>query len=293
MAKNKMKKISVIIPTYNSYKTCLEAISSLQKQTVKPFEIIIINNASTDQTKEAIQSKFPTVRLINLRENTGVTGGRNKGIKEAKGDYLLLFDHDMVADKKMIEELIKVMKLRKNIGIVTPKIYYFERKDIIWSAGTDVNLFSGQTLFRGGKDTGQFEKIEEVAVAPSILLIKKEVVKKIGYFDPVYFATYEDTDFCFRAKKYGLLTYYSPNAVAYHKIPFEDKLSKKRLTDRAYLVARNRIIFMKRFSKYFLFFLFFIPVYFVYYTMLAIQVRNILTTKNYLRGVFDGLFRFS
>ena len=84
----------------------------------------------------------------------------------------------MVADKGMLEELVKVSESDNEVGIVTPKIYYSDDKDRIWSAGTGMNLWTGQVLFRGGKDMGQFDVSEEVQVAPAAMLVKRKVLDK-------------------------------------------------------------------------------------------------------------------
>ncbi|HSW87870.1 MAG TPA: glycosyltransferase family 2 protein, partial [Candidatus Saccharimonadales bacterium] len=265
-----------------------QSITTLQQQTVKPFEIIIVNNASTDDTAIMVKKNFPQIRLINLSSNTGVTGGRNKGLEVSKGDYVLFFDHDMDAEPDMLEEILQVAESDDSIGIVTPKIYFWDDKQIIWSAGTDINLWTGQVLFHGGKDHGQFSSDKEVAIAPAVLLVKREVLDKIGGFDDIYFATYEDTDFCFKAKKAGYITYYAAKAQAYHRIPYDDTLAMKRLLDRTYWVARNRIIFMKRFGKSFPVFLCFLPAYGLYYILLAVKFHKINAIKNYITGTFAG-----
>lgn len=285
-----MRKVSVIIPTFNSYHTLKDAIISLENQTYKPLEIIIIDNASQDGTSIQTKKDFPHVKLITMKKNTGVTGGRNEGTKHlsVKSDTVMFFDHDMVADKNMIKELIETLLSKKDIGIVTPKIYYWDKKNIIWAAGTDVNLTTGQTLFRGGNDIGQYEKIEEVSVAPAVLLVDRVLIKKHLKFDDIYFATYEDTDYCFSAKKMGYRTFYTPLAIAYHKIPYDHDDANLRLLSRAYFVARNRIIFMKRFGNNLIIFALFIPVYFAYYSLLSLRYHRLKPILSYLRGVGEG-----
>src|SRR3989344_9651482 len=126
-----LPKVSVIIPTLNSWISLKPCLTSLYNQSLKPFEIIVVDNGSSDETVENVKRKFPRAKLISLKINTGVTGGRNAGIEKAnkKTDYLLFFDHDMQADRKMLEKLIVVSKSNSSCGIVTPKIYYFEDKE--------------------------------------------------------------------------------------------------------------------------------------------------------------------
>ncbi len=286
-------KISVVIPTHNSWSTLKDCIESIQSQLLKPSEILVIDNASTDNTAKNVRKHFPSVKLVHLYKNTGVTGGRNKGIEKANksSDYVCFFDHDMVADKNMLEKLFEVAKKRKEVGIVTPKIYYWLNKDRIWSAGTSINLLTGQVLFRGGKDRGQYDSTEEVQIAPATMLVKQSVMRKIGGFDEKYYATYEDSDFCLRAKKAGYDTYYAPEAVAWHKISPDSSDERKRLLKRSYYVARNRIYFMEDHARYFWIFLFLSPVYFAYHLKLVFLERNASGLKSYMRGFMDGIRR--
>jgi len=289
---HKTFKISVVIPTYNSWYTLKKTISSIEKQTFGASEIIIVDNCSIDGTSEKVRKYFPAVKLIKMKKNTGVSGGRNEGIKFAdkKSDYLFFFDHDMYADPEMLEGLMKVAISDKKIGIVTPKIFYFGDKKRIWAAGTGINLWTGQVLFRGGRDVGQFEKIEEVQIAPAAMLIKKEVLRKIKGFDIKYFATYEDTDFCFRAKKSGFSTFYAPKAIAFHDLPIDFEQESIRLLSRGYWVGKNRVIFMKDFGKSFLVFLMFLPIYCLYYLKLAIKFHNLNGWGEFMKGTINGLF---
>lgn len=288
-----MQKVSVVIPTYNSWTTLKDCITSIQKQTYKASEIIVINNGSTDSTSENVKKKFPKVKLIDLNSNTGVTGGRNIGIKNSSSsdNYLFFFDHDMVAEKNMLKHLIKIAEEDPKIGIVTPKIYYLGDKSRIWSAGTGINLWTGKIIFRGGEDIGQFEVAEEVQVAPAALLVKESVIKRLKKFDDIYFATYEDTDFCFRAKRAGFKTYYSPKALAFHKLPTDFKEESIRLLSRSYWIGRNRVIFMKRYSSNFFVFLLFLPIYLLYYLIVSIRCKRIFSWFRFLQGTLNGILR--
>ncbi|MDQ3098177.1 MAG: glycosyltransferase family 2 protein [bacterium] len=288
-----MTEIIAIVPTYNQKKFLIEGIESLLLQTFPIQRIIIIDNGSTDGTVEELKSKYNSnqkIQIIALPVNTGVVGGRNEGIKQAGNyDYLLFFDHDMVAEPHMLEELLKTAESSENIGIVTPKIYYWENKKTIWSAGTDINLTTGQNLFRGGEDKGQYEKVEQVGIAPAVLLTKKKVIETVGIFETIYYHSYEDTDYCFRVKKAGLKTFYTPKAIAYHKIPYDTDRANIRLLQLSFLVARNRIIFMRKFSPHFFIFLLFIPVFLVYYIKLAISYRKYSAISEYIKGTIVGL----
>ena len=294
MNQNKKQiKVVVVIPTFNNSDTLGDCVKSVLEQNLKPFKIIIVNNGGEDISmgEMKIQNPKSKIQIIRHKYNLGVAGGRNRGIKEAgeNYDYIFFFDHDMVADRDMLRKLVKVAESDKKIGIVTPKIYYWEEKDRIWSAGTGMNLWTGQVLFRGGLDRGQYEKTEEVQVAPAAMLIKKVVIDNVKGFEEKYFATYEDTDFCFRAKRAGYKIFYAPKAIAFHKLSTNSKEEADRLLSRAYWVGRNRIIFMKIFGRNMLIFVTFLPIYTIYYLKLALQRRRLSDWFLFLKGTVDGL----
>lgn len=292
MNKSKLK-ISVIIPTLNSWSTLRSCVVSVYNQSFKPFGVIVVDNGSSDGTSEKIRREFPKVKLVTLKRNTGVTGGRNVGIKIAskKSDYLLFLDHDVIADKNMLLNLVKVAEMDKSYGIITPKIFYWENRGRIWAAGTNINLWTGQILFRGGRDYGQFEKIEEVQVAPAVILVKRKALDQIGGFDDKYFATYEDTDFCFRAKDYNFKTIYAPEAIAFHKISPQHLDEQKRLLDRSFWIGRNRVLFMKDYGKSYYLFLFFSIMYMLYFIKMSIEQRNLNGLVNYIKGYTLGIIQ--
>ena len=122
-----------------------------------------------------------------------------------------------------------------------------------------------------------------------MLLVKAEVVEKVSGFDEKYFATYEDTDFCFRAKNKGFLTFYTPKAIAYHKIPYDDRDAMRRLLERTYYIGRNRVLFMKKFAKSYPIFLLFISIYLLYYLYLSLKYSSPKAVLDFIRGTISGM----
>ncbi|MEM3549403.1 MAG: glycosyltransferase family 2 protein, partial [Thermofilum sp.] len=192
--------VSVIIPTFNRRNDLLHCLRSLTESSYKNMEIIVVDNGSTDDTSEAVKRHYPNVRLIDLDKNTGVTGGRNAGARVAKGDFILFLDHDMVVDKEMVGTLISFMLNDENIGAIGPVIYYFNEPTKIWAAGTSINILTGKVSFNT-RETN--EAYFEVQVLPAAIMVRREILQKIGLFDETFFAVYEDTDFCFRIREAG------------------------------------------------------------------------------------------
>lgn len=287
----KVENISVIIPAYNNWLSLRSCIKSLNNQTLKPKEIIVIDNSDDTIVFSNLKKFFPRVKVYKTQKNIGISAGRNLGALKAnkKNYYLLFVDHDMTAKSDLINNLWQVFKNYPQVGVVTPKIYYKDFKKRIWSAGTSINLWTGQVLFRGGEDRGQFNKIEEVDVAPALFMVKRDVFEKIGGFSEEYFAVFEDTDFCFKVKKSGFKVFYAPLAVAYHQISINRQDEIDRLLNRSYFIARNRILFMKNYAKSYSVFLLFLPVFITYYLFFAVRNLKFKSALNYIKGTIEGL----
>lgn len=287
--KNSQPLVSIIVPTYNLKNTFRECLSSIKKLNYPNKEIIIVDNASTDGTAEMVKRDFKNVSLIRNKKNLGSTGGMNTGLKKAKGDYLMFVDHDNILDKNMLTEMVNYALTDSTIGIVVPKIYYWEKKNIIWAAGTSVDMVTGINIAREGEDKGQYDDVEEVSIAPANFLVSKKVIDQIGFYDDTFFVCYEDSDFCARVRKARYKIVYIPTAFCYHKFPLLSKVqSKKRWLSRAYYASRNKIVFMKKHSPYFSIFVLLYPVWFIVYTFQALKYRNLNALKNFYKGMFDG-----
>lgn len=289
-------KIAIIIPLYE-YRGIDTVLDSITRNTYQNYQIIVIDNSQCTEYKKSLSAKlagYPTIHYYSQCANLGVTGGRNKGIQYIEPDceFVLFLDHDVLIQEDCLEKLVhdfKTIEQCEPIGILTGKVLYKERYDQIWAAGTDINLYSGKIMFYGGKDEGQFETYRKVGVAPSIIFTRYSLIKKLGGFDDLFFANYDDTEFCYRYKKYGFPTFCSPHVVGFHDIPFQGQ-GAHRLLNRGYYIARNRILFMRRYSRCYLVFLCFIPLWCAYYFRVYYTNKRAKDFKEYLRGTRDGLF---
>lgn len=281
--------VSVVIPTFNNKDSLLQCLKSLTVSSYKNIEIIVVDNGSTDGTSEAVKQYFPEVKLITLNENTGVTGGRNTGAKVAKGEFILFLDHDMVADKEMIKILVEIMQKNANIGISGPVIYYYDEPEKIWAAGTSINMLTGKISFNNVMSSDEYF---EVQVMPAAIMVRRDVLRRVGLFDDTFFATYEDTDLCFRIRKAGYKVVCVPKAKSWHKLPSTEELQDLRLLNRAFFIARNRIIFMRKHAKawqFAVFLTFFVPIYAIYYMFLALRRFQLKSIIKYWEGILAGL----
>lgn len=294
------KLVSVVIVTRNRKEVTVECLKSVLANDYPKFEIILVDNGSTDGTVAEIRKKFPKVKLIEAKENLGLNGGKNLGQKQALGEYVFFLDSDTVVDKNILFELVKVAKSDPKIGIVCPKMYYFGQKDTIWYAGVKVDLLTSRTQNLGcnEKDIGQYNQVTETVFAPTAYLATRKVVEKLKGHEEAFFMTYGDTDYGFRAREAGFKVMFCSSAKLWHRLDQVENTKTIRalgfnLPMRAYYFGRNRVIFMKKHApkvNFYLFLLFFYPlitVYMVYKIVLFKGGWQYL--KPYLQGSFDGL----
>lgn len=282
-------KVSIVIPTYNRKNDVLECLKSVCELSYPNYEIIVVDNNSNDGTSEAIKKLYPNVKLIKTDENLGVTGGRNLGGKNSSGEYILFLDHDTIIDKNALSELVSVLQKYPGVGACGPIIYSYFDPDKIWSAGTSINTLTGMVYFSEKKS---YDKIMEVQVLPTAFLVRKEVIEKIGWFDDIYFAVYEDADLCFKIREIGYKVVCVPEAKVWHKVPMSKYESIEKVLNRSYYVSRNKIIFMRKHvktSRFIVFMFFFLPLYIIYYFIMALFLRKPRSLLNYWRGTFSGL----
>ncbi len=246
-----MFKVSIIIPTWNGKELLETCLKSLKQQTFKDFEVIVVDNGSTDGTQEMIKKIYPKAVVLSFEKNKGFAPAVNEGIKNAQGDYLVLLNNDTKMDKECLKYLVKATQ-KKNVGLVAAKMLNFYSPETIDSAGayiTSVGHANG--IGWKEKDGPAFNQAQEVFLASGGgCLIKKEVIKKIGLFDEDYFAYFEDVDFSLRAQLQGFKIWYQPKAIIYHV----HKATSRRIQPfTEYLQFRNMTMtIMKDFPHQFL-----------------------------------------
>lgn len=239
--------ISIITINYNSLRVTCELLESTKKLTYRNFEIIVVDNASKEDPTETITSHFPEVKLLVNTKNLGFAGGNNSGMALAKGDYIFIVNNDTEVTENLLEELLKPFQQDESIGVVSPKIRYFDHPNIIQYAGfTVINPITGRNKTIGDKeyDQGQYDKPSYTPYAHgAAMFLKREVIEKVGMFADVFFLYYEELDWSARIQQAGFQIQYQPGAVIYHK---ESISVGKSSTLKTYYLTRNRILFMRR-----------------------------------------------
>lgn len=233
-------KASVIILNWNGKELLKECLLSLEKQTYKNFEVIVVDNGSVDGSVEFIKSEYlHFVKLICNKKNLGPDKGANIGIKHCRGVYILLLNNDCVVDKLWIAELIRAVESDPKIGMCASKILFYDNKNIIDNTGHLIYM-DGLNRGRGRLevDRGQYDFKKDVFFpSATAALYKREIFDEIGGFDEDFFAYGDDTELGIRARLRGWKCVFVPTAIAYHKY---SKSTSTYSPLKAFLVERNR-----------------------------------------------------
>lgn len=255
-----MKKIGIVTITYNSAHVIEPFMQCILAQTHSHFILYIIDNISSDTTLELIKNyRDDRIVVIANKENVGVAAGNNQGIKKALDDNcdeLLIINNDVEFENTLIEKLSHQLNVL-HCSLIAPKMMYYPETSLIWWAGTKFKESEGCMTNHIGiqqEDKGQFDSIEKMDYAPTCcVLIKKEVINEVGYFDEKYFAYYDDTDFfyrIYRQKKHVL--YYYPFIQFYHKVGGLSNMKKGNAKKFKFndfyihLFTRNHVYYLKK-----------------------------------------------
>lgn len=289
MKNHKLPGVSVVIPSYNCKKILFRLLDSLKISTYRNLEVIVVDNGSTDGTLKDGKKKYRLVKWINAGpRNIGQTGCYNLGFAHAqKGNHVLFNDSDVVVDKEMVTNLVNCFDKNEKIGIVTPMILYLSDKNWVNQAGANINLITGKVSIGWGPKK-DFLEAREVQNSGTLMLIRSKVIEKIGGFDD-WFMCYFDPDYCLRAKKVGFITWYEPDALAYHDQSKDENVWRSRVLTRAYLLGRNRVLFMRKHGNIYTFSLF-LPLLLGYYLIETIRYKKMMKFIELLRGTIIGYF---
>jgi GT2 family glycosyltransferase len=216
--------VYIIVLTWNGKTDTIECIKSLQGINYPNYRILVVDNASVDETATAIREQFPNVEVIVSKENLRFAGGNNIGIQYALShgaDYILLLNNDTIVDRNFLTYLITTAESDKNIGMVGPKIYYYSDPNRIWYAGGKIDWWMGWLSHIGVRETdnGQHSTPKETDfISGCCLLVKRAVIEKIGVLDTAYYIYGEDVDWCIRATQSCFKLFFEPKGKIWHKL---------------------------------------------------------------------------
>jgi GT2 family glycosyltransferase len=318
--------IGIIILTYNSEKYIRSCVSSVLKSTYINYEILIIDNASTDKTMEYLSDDFHVsirgahkklpkykkktnnIFVIQNKYNSGYAAGNNIGINyflKRCVDYVLLLNPDTIVDENLLRECSDVLRHNTNAGIVGPIITYLNEPDKIWFAGGYFNkLFCYTRHPNMNKMINTFDTSDTFDtlckstdfITGACMMVKAEVFKYAGLLPEDYFMYFEDVDFCRRVIQNQYTCMLVNKALMQHAVSgsMNNAETNNLTSQKAYYFARNPIIFIKKYVHGWRI----IPAYFgqllirlPYYSIQLIKQKNLYALLAYLHGFLEGVLR--
>lgn len=215
-----LPKISIIIPHLNKKELLDDCLGALRRQTFTDFEVLLVDNGSSDGTQAYVREQFPNVRLIELGRNFGFTGACNAGWQASHGEIIILLNNDTEVDPNWLHEIWRTFEENPQVGSVASKMLLFDQRDTFHTAG-DFYRVDGIPGNRGvwQKDVGQYDQIEPVfSACGGSSAYRRTMLDQIGFLDDDFFFSCEDVDIGWRAQLAGWQVLYVPTAVVYHKL---------------------------------------------------------------------------
>lgn len=229
-------RASVVIPTWNGARFLAPCLTALAAQTFRDFEVLVIDNGSTDDTA-AVLASYPTVRCLSLATNRGFAVACNSGIRAARGEFILLLNNDTAAEPGWLGALVAALDAHPRAGMAQPKVRLMDQRDLLHTTGDTLDR-AGRPGNRGvwAVDQGQWDAQTEVFGAnAAAAAYRRAMLDDVGLLEERFGSYLEDVDLAWRARLRGWGCVYVPQAVVYHQVSATGggPLS-------SYLVARNR-----------------------------------------------------
>lgn len=214
--------ITVIIPNYNGKHYLSDCLTSLNNQSFKDFEVVIVDNASIDGSVDFIKNNFPQFKVIENSSNLGFSKAVNQGAKFSQAEFLAILNNDTLVDSKWLEEFVSFTKSHKDFGACQSKVILYDNDKIINTIGNEI-FYLGQGWSGGyGQLQDLYHDIKEVTYCSGAsMFIKREVLELVGYFDDEeVFMYHDDLDLGWRLLLFGYKNYLIPQSIVYHKYQY-------------------------------------------------------------------------
>jgi len=218
------KTISIIIPNYNGEEELRQVYKSIDNQSYKGYNVILVDNGSTDSSVTFTENNYPEYKIIRLEKNYGFAKAVNEGLRfaisEIKPEFILLLNNDIELTDTFLQDGINTFEKVKEASFIAVKMLNYFNRGMIDDAGDVIMGFGGSPYARGHgeKDEGQYDKPEFIfGACAGAAFYKTKLFEECGVFDEDFFAYYEDIDLSFRFQLAGCKCYYNPEIVCYHK----------------------------------------------------------------------------
>lgn len=248
--------VNIIIVTFNGYKFTEPCLQSLFKCNYQNLYFFLVDNGSDKKEYNEFFNKYKEnkkIEFIRLEKNLGFAGGANEALKRIKNGYIAFVNNDTLVTKNWLEPIISYMEENPDVGICQPKIKDLNKDGFFEYAGAaggfmDIYGFPfarGRIFFNIEKDEGQYDDLVDIVWAGVIIITKKEVIDKAGYYDEIFYLYAEEADLCWRIHHAGFRLVYIPESVIYHYG------KKKNIVHKTFYSHRNGIIMLiKNYSNF-------------------------------------------
>ena len=207
----------VIVLTWNGRAWLDGCLAALAAQTRPPTEVVVVDNASTDDSVRHLETRWPNVRVIALPSNVGFAAGNNRGAEDAATDCLVFLNNDTVVEPGWLDALVRAAGADAGRGLVTSKIVYLDQPDVVDSAGDGYLRCGGGFKYGHGEPVSGWHQSREVfGACGAAFLIRRTLFQELGGFDESFFVVYEDVDLSYRAQLRGARVWYAADAVVRH-----------------------------------------------------------------------------
>ncbi len=242
--------VSIIIPHWNGIETLSECIDSLLKSTFESYEVIVVDNASSDGSQAWIKESHPHIKLVENDRNYGYAGGCNRGADKASGEFLVFLNNDTIQKSDWLHYLVELMEKDNTIAAAQPKILnYYQKKmfDYAGGSGGYMDMFCfpyarGRLFLEQEEDQGQYNDAKKCFWASgTAIMVRKELFVEAGKFDEIFFAHMEEIDLCWRLQAMGHHVWVEPQSIVYHKNAVSLPMHTHR---KYYLNHRNSLLML-------------------------------------------------
>jgi GT2 family glycosyltransferase len=284
--------VTIVLLNWNSWKDTVECIESCRKLSYPDFQILIVDNGSSDGSEALLRERFPEIEFIQTGANLGFAGGNNVGIRHALehgADYVWLLNNDTIVDPDALTPLVQAAGSEKKIGMVGSKIVYYDSPRLLWYAGAVLDPRKPHRPSHLGlneEDRGQYDLTCQTGyVTGCSLLASKEMLAEVGLLDAELFLYFEDVDWSARAKAAGWKLMYCPGSLVYHKVSISTGGAASPTL--LYYTSRNRLYFIKRNFPGKIISAFAYDIY--EHVLVSLKKRRFLAAWYALRGIGDYL----
>jgi GT2 family glycosyltransferase len=233
-------RVAVVILNWNGRHFLERCLRSLEIQTFRDFEIVVVDNGSSDGSVPFLEEHFPQVRVIANEENQGFAAANNQAIRATDSEFVATLNNDTEAEPKWLEELLRAAEMNEQMGAYASKMLFAYRPGMINSAGIALDRAGIAWDWRGGEDDDPTEQepVEVFGTCAGAALYRRDMLDDIGLFDTEFFAYLEDVDLAWRARWAGWRALFVPTARVLH---FHSGTSREGSTFKNRLLGRNKV----------------------------------------------------